>query len=70
MIMHIGFFTCFHAISLKRQSFQEKTHIIFYALVALKRLVSLISCLVACSTRIVVDKPTDRQTDRHTDQVL
>ena len=29
-------------------------------------LVSLISRLVACSPRIVVDKQTDGQTDRHT----
>ena len=34
----------------------------FHALVALKLLVSLISCLVACSARIVVDRQTDRQT--------
>ena len=33
----------------------------FHALVALKLLVSLISRLVACSTRIVADKQTDRQ---------
>ena len=39
----------------------------FHALVALKLLVSLISRLVACSARIVVDKQTDRQTDRQTD---
>ena len=32
----------------------------FHALVALKMLVSLISRLVACSPRIVVDKQTDR----------
>ena len=38
----------------------------FHALVALKLLVSLISRLVACSARIVVDKQTDRQTDRQT----
>ena len=35
-------------------------HVIFHALVALKMLVSLISCLVA---RIVVDKQTDTQTN-------
>ena len=44
----------------------------FLTLVALKLLVSLISCLVACSARIVVDKQadgrTDRQTDRQTDR--
>ena len=40
-----------------------KSAIIFYALVALKLLVSLISRLVACSARIVVDKQTDTQTN-------
>ena len=65
LIMHIGFFACFHAIS-GTQSFQQNRHIIFHALVALKMLVSLISRLVACSPRIVVDKQTDRQTDTHT----
>ena len=48
----------------RTQSFQQNYHVIFHALVALKLLVSLISCLVDCSARIVVD------TDRHTDQVL
>ena len=38
------------------QSFQQNRHIIFLALVALKLLVSLISRLVACSTRIVIDR--------------
>ena len=38
----------------------------FHALVALKLLVSLISRLVACSARIVVDTQTDRQTDTQT----
>ena len=37
----------------------------FLALVALKLLVSLISRLVACSARIVVDRQTDRQTHTH-----
>ena len=64
LIMHIGFFACFHAIS---QSFQENRHVvIFHALVALKLLVSLISRLIACSARIVVD----RQTDIHTERLL
>ena len=44
------------------QSFQQNRHIIFHALVALKLLVSLISRLVACSARIVVDRQTDRTT--------
>ena len=39
---------------------------LFHALVALKLLVLLISRLVACSARIVVDTHTDRQTDRQT----
>ena len=38
----------------------------FHALVALKLLISLISRLVACSARIVVDKQTERQTDTQT----
>ena len=58
IIMHIGFFACFHAISHERKSFQQNRHILFLALVALKLLVSLISCLVACSARIVVERQT------------
>ena len=50
----------------RTQSFQQNRLFIFHALVALKMLVSLISRLVACSPRIVVDKQTDRRTDRHT----
>ena len=46
----------------RSQSFQQNRHINFHALVALKMLVSLISRLVVCSLRIVVDKQTDRQT--------
>ena len=61
LIMHIGFFACFHAISLERSR-----HINFHALVALKLLVSLISHLVACSARIVVDRQTNKQTHRPT----
>ena len=45
-------------------------HIIFHALVALKLLVSLISRLVACSARIVVDRQTNRQTHRPTTVTL
>ena len=59
LIMHIGFFASFHAIS---QTFQQNRHISFLALVALKLLVSLISRLVACSARIVVDRQTHRTT--------
>ena len=51
----------------RTQSFQQNRHIIFHALVALKLLVSLISRLVACSARIVVDRQTDKQTNRQTD---
>ena len=40
----------------RTQSFQQNRHILFHALVALKLLVSLISRLVACSARIVVDR--------------
>ena len=67
LIMHIGFFACFHAISLERSRFSEIDHINFLALVALKLLVSFISRLVACSARIVADKQTNKQTDRQTD---
>ena len=62
LIMHIGHIS-------RTQSFQENRHIIFHTLVALKLLVSLISRLVACSARIVVDRQTDIQY-RHTDQLL
>ena len=48
----------------RTQSFQQNRHINFHALVALKLLVSLISRLVACSARIVVDRQTDKQTRR------
>ena len=41
----------------------SKNACFFRALVALKLLVSFISRLVACSSRIVVDKHTDRQTE-------
>ena len=44
LIMHIGLFACFHAISLERSHFSKVPHVIFHSLVALKRLVSLISC--------------------------
>ena len=49
----------------RTQSFQQNRHISFHALVAPKLLVSLISRLVACNARIIVDKQTNRQTDRH-----
>ena len=50
----------------RTQSFQQNHHVIFLALVALKLLVSLISRLVACSPRIVVD--THTHTHRHTER--
>ena len=68
LIMHIGFLACFHAMHISRtQSFQQNRLFNFRALVALKMLVSLISRLVACSPRIVVDKQTDRQTHTQND---
>ena len=67
LIMHIGFFACFHTISLERSHFSKITMFFFKPLyIALKLLVSLISHLVACSVRIFVDKQTDRQTDTQT----
>ena len=60
LIMNISFFACSHAISPKRRGEQNR-HIIFHALVALKLLVSLISFLVACSARILVNRQTDTQ---------
>ena len=67
LIMHIGFLACFHAISPERGGFSKIATLLFLALVALKLLVSLISRLVACSARIVVDKQTDKQTDTQND---
>ena len=49
------------------QSFQQNRHVIFLALVALKLLVSLISRLVACSPRIVVDTHTHTHTATQND---
>ena len=63
LIMHIGFFACFHTISLERSRYSKIATLGFLALAALKLLVSLISRLAACSAIIVVD---NRQTDRHT----
>ena len=51
LIMHIGFFACFHAISLEHSRFS----LFFHAHVTLKLLVLLISHLIACSPRIDVD---------------
>ena len=61
--MHIGFFTCFHGISLERSCFSFFIFV-FQARVVLKQLVSLIGRLVACSPRISVDTHTHRHTDR------
>ena len=64
LIMHIHwlFHLCSRHIS-RTQSFQQNRHVNFLAVVALKLLVFLISHLVACSVRIVVDRQTDKQTD-------
>ena len=70
LIMHIGFLACFHAISLERSRFSKIATFFFLALVALKLLVSLMSRLVACSPRIVVDRQTDRQKNRQTHRRL
>ena len=71
LIMHIiWLFRLFSRHISRTQSFQQNRHISLLALVALKLLVSLISRLVACSARIVVDRQTDRHTDRHTERLL
>ena len=57
----LDFSLVFHAISLKRSRFSKIATLICIALVAMKLLVSLISRLVACSARIVVDRQTDTQ---------
>ena len=44
------------------QPFQKNRHFIFRVFVTLKLLILLISCIVAYSMRIVVDRQTDRQT--------
>ena len=67
LIMHIGFFACCHAISLERSRFSKIATLFFLALVALKLLVSLISRLVACSARIVVDTHIHTHTDTEND---
>ena len=66
LIMHIGFFSLFSRHISRTQSFQQNRHITFLALVALKLLVSLISRLVACSPRIVVDTQIHTQTHTQT----
>ena len=67
LIMHIGFYACFHAISLECSRFSKIGTLNFLPLyVALKLLVSLISRLVACSARIVVYRQTEKQTDTQT----
>ena len=67
LIMHNYWLFCLFSRHISRtQSFKQNRHIRFRALVALKLLVSLISHLVACSARIVVDRHThtNRQTHR------
>ena len=63
-------FRLFSRLISRTQSFQQNRHITVHALVALKLLVSLISRLVACSARIVVDRQTDKQTHRPTTVTL
>ena len=67
LIMHIGLFSLFSRHISRMQSFQQNRHISFLALVALKLLVSLISRLVACSPRIVVDTHTHTHTHTQND---
>ena len=62
-VMHIGFSLVFTPC-LSNAVVSAKCPRYFHSLEALKRLISLISRLVACSARIVVDKLTDRQTHR------
>ena len=63
--MHIGFLAVFTLyMYLLNAVVLVKLPRFFLALVALKLLVSLISHLVTCSARIVVDRQTDRQTKR------
>ena len=50
----------FHAITLERS--KNPSHY-FSNLVALWSLISLMSCLVACSSRTIVDRQTNKQTD-------
>ena len=69
LIAHYAYwlFSLFSRHISRTQSFQQNRQLNFRALVALKMLVSLISSLVACSPRIVVDKQTDRQTHTQND---
>ena len=67
LIIHIVFLACFYAISLERSRFSKIATLFF---IALKLLVSLISLLVACNARIIVDKQTDKQTHRMTTVAL
>ena len=45
LIMRIGFFACFHAISLETQSFQQNRHVIFHVLIT-STAFSPITCLL------------------------
>ena len=60
LIMYIGFFACFHVISLKCSRFSKIAS--FFSCPCSTE--DVISRLVACSPRIVVDKQTDRHTER------
>ena len=46
------------------RAFRQNCHINIRARVALQPLVSVMSCLVACRSRISVDTQTDRHTER------
>ena len=71
LIMNIIFFVWFHAISPEHSGFSKITTLFFIALkLYMSLLVSLISRLVACSARIVVDRQTDIQTHRTTTVTL
>ena len=65
-----------HTIHCRQVRFRSPTmlsiYLVFLALVALKLLVSLVSRLVACSPRIVVDTHTHTHTDTyvHTERLL
>ena len=62
LVMRIGFFACFHAISLERSHFSKIATLFFCSCSTEAVGIAHISRLVACSARIVADKPTHRTT--------
>ena len=62
LIMHIGFFSCFHAISLERSRFSKIAT--FFSCTCITGAVGIADKppRVACSAGIVVDRQTDTQT--------